>query len=278
MIIDFHTHSFPDELAVKTIPYLESKAGFIAKTDGTIKGLEKSMEEAGIDISVLLPVITNPKQTLKINNCAIENNKLDKFISFGGMHPDYELFEEELIRLKENGIKGIKFHPDYQDTFFDDDKFVRIIDKAFELGLMVVTHSGIDYGSDKEIKATPKRIKNLLSKLKNKGILILAHMGYTYKWDMIIDEFKGYDVYFDLALSLGTLTRHNVTTPLMDEDTLLNFIDTFGSDRILFATDCPWMNQKESVDTFNSFKRIKEDDRENILYKNALRLLDIKRS
>ena len=36
MIIDFHTHSFPDELASKTIPYLEEKAGFIAKTDGKI--------------------------------------------------------------------------------------------------------------------------------------------------------------------------------------------------------------------------------------------------
>ena len=121
-----------------------------------------------------------------------------------------------------------------------------------------------------------QRIKNLLSKLKNKGILVLAHMGYTYKWDMIIDEFKGYDVYFDLALSLGTLTRNNVTTPLMDEDTLLKFIDTFGSDKILFATDCPWMNQKESVDVFNSYKRISESDKENILYKNALRLLNIK--
>ena len=91
----------------------------------------------------------------------------------------------------------------------------------------------------------------------------------------IIDEFKGYDVYFDLALSLGDLTRNNVTTPLMDEDTLLKFIETFGSEKILFATDCPWMNQKESVDTFNSFKRIKEEDKENILYKNAIRLLNI---
>ena len=274
MIIDFHTHTFPDELAKKTIPYLEAKAGFIAKTDGTIKGLEKSMEEANIDISVLLPVITNPKHVIKINDCAIENNKLDKFISFGGMHPDYENYKEELKRLKDNGIKGIKFHPDYQQTFIDDPKMIDIIDEAFRLGLIVIIHSGIDYGSTDVIRATPERIKNLLSKLKHKGTFILAHMGYTFKWDMIIEEFKGYDVYFDLALSLGSLTMNNVKYPLMDEDTLLKFIDTFGSNRILFATDCPWMSQKESVDVFNSYKRIKEADRENILYKNALRLLE----
>jgi len=278
MIIDFHTHTFPDELAKKTIPYLENKAGFIAKTDGTISGLEKSMREANIDISVLLPVVTNPKQVEKINNCAIENNKLDKFISFGGIHPDYELYEVELKRLKENGIKGIKLHPDYQNTFIDDDKYIKIVDKAFELGLIVITHSGVDYGSAEEVKVTPDRVKNLLSKLNHKGIFVLAHMGYTYKWDMIIDEFKGYDIYFDLALSLGTLIRNNVKTPLMDEKTLLKFINTFGSERILFATDSPWMNQKESVEVINSYKSIKDSDKENIMYKNAIRLLDIKRS
>ena len=275
MIIDFHTHTFPDELAVKTIPYLEKMGGFIARTNGTIEGLEKSMEEANIDISVLLPVVTNPRQVEKINNCAIENNKLDKFVSFGGMHPDYELYQEELKRLKDNGIKGIKLHPDYQDTFFDDDKYAKIIDYAFSLGLIVITHSGVDYGFTGEVKATPIRIKNLLSKLNNKGILVLAHMGYTYKWDMVIDELKGYDVYFDLALSLGNLVRNGITTPLMDESTLLKFIDVFGSDKILFATDSPWMNQKESVDTLNSFKNIKDSDKKKILYKNAVRLLNL---
>ena len=276
MVIDFHTHTFPDELAKKTIPYLENKAGFIARTDGTINGLVKSMEEADINLSVLLPVITNPKQTIKINNCAIENNKLDKFISFGGIHPDYLEYKEELKRLKDNGIKGIKIHPDYQDTFIDDPKMVNIINEAFRLGLIVVIHSGIDYGSTEVIRATPNRIKKLLSKLEFKGTFIMAHMGYTFKWDMIINEFKGYDVYFDLALCLGTLYMNEKSYPLMDEDTLLKFIDTFGSNRILFATDSPWMGQKESIDVFNSFRRIKESDRENILYKNAIRLLNIK--
>ena len=278
MIIDFHTHTFPDELAKKTIPYLESKAGFIARTDGTISGLIKSMEEANIDYSVLLPVITNPKQTIKINDCAIENNKLDKFISFGGIHPDYEDYKNELDRLKANGIKGIKIHPDYQNTFIDDKKMIDIIDYAFSINLIVIIHSGIDYGSTEIIRATPERIKNLLKNLKHKGIFIMAHMGYTFKWNDIIEEFKGYDVYFDLALCLGILTMNGKNYNLMDEDTLIKFIETFGSERILFATDSPWMGQKESIDTFNSFKRIKEEDKENILYKNAVRLLDIKRS
>ena len=82
---------------------------------------------------------------------------------------------------------------------------------------------------------------------------------------------------FDICKSTTASIAEFETAPTFQE-TLLKFIDTFGSDRILFATDCPWMNQKESIDTFNSFKRIKEEDRENILYKNAIRLLNIKRS
>ena len=100
-------------------------------------------------------------------------------------------------------------------------------------------------------------------------------MGYTFKWDMIIEEFKGYDVYFDLALSLGTLRMKEVDYPLMDEATLLKFIDVFGSKRNLFATDCPWMSQKESVEVINSYKKIAKEDFENIMYKNAIRLLNL---
>ena len=38
MIIDFHTHIFPDKIAAGTIKNLESKAGLTASTDGTVKG------------------------------------------------------------------------------------------------------------------------------------------------------------------------------------------------------------------------------------------------
>lgn len=279
MIIDFHTHSFPDAMAPKTIQILEDKAGFIAYTNGTILGLVESMKEANVDISLLLPVVTNPKQTLKINNCAIENNGLiidnKKFYSFGGIHPDDLNYRDELKRLKDNGIKGIKIHPDYQGVYINDERFINIIDEAFSLGLIVVTHAGIDYGFLDDVRATPERIKDMLSKLKHKGKLIIAHMGYTYKWDEVVAEMNGYDVYFDLALSLGDLSIKGIKKPLMDEKTLLEFIKAFGSERILFATDSPWMGQKESVNVLNSFNNVSEKDKENILYKNALRLLNI---
>ena len=92
MIIDFHTHAFPDSIAPKAIPILEEKGNLCAYTDGTISDLRKKMEENHIDYSLVLPVATSPKQVKSINTFAIEvNNKYKEthILSFGGLHPDY---------------------------------------------------------------------------------------------------------------------------------------------------------------------------------------------
>ena len=51
MIIDFHTHMFPDKIAKGTLDFLESVCKTHPYTDGTSEGLKASTEEAGIDIS-----------------------------------------------------------------------------------------------------------------------------------------------------------------------------------------------------------------------------------
>lgn len=44
MVIDFHTHIFPDKIAAKTIESLGAVAGVNAATDGTLNGLLDSMQ------------------------------------------------------------------------------------------------------------------------------------------------------------------------------------------------------------------------------------------
>ena len=46
MIIDFHTHVFPDKIAVKTTAMLSERGGIPAFTDGTVQGLLRQMEQA----------------------------------------------------------------------------------------------------------------------------------------------------------------------------------------------------------------------------------------
>ena len=114
MIVDFHTHVFPEAIADKTISFLENKANSHAHTRGTLEELKSSMKEAGIDYSVALSVVTKPSQFNTVNNYLAEINGKDGIISFGGLHPDCEDIEEKLDYIKELGLKGIKLHPDYQ--------------------------------------------------------------------------------------------------------------------------------------------------------------------
>lgn len=145
MIIDFHVHVFPDKIAQKAVSRLEKLAKSNAFTDGSLAQLKKSMREASVDISVLQPVATHENQVSTCNDFAIylnENNT--NLVSFGSMHTDFNDYKSELFRLKNHGILGIKLHPNYQKTYFDDIRYKRIIECANELGLIVLTHAGLD--------------------------------------------------------------------------------------------------------------------------------------
>ena len=75
MIIDFHTQIFPDKIAEKTIESLGSLAGVQAASDGTLQGLSKSMKEAGVDVSAIMPVCTKTEQFENVNMFARNVNE-----------------------------------------------------------------------------------------------------------------------------------------------------------------------------------------------------------
>ena len=113
MVIDFHTHVYPDKIAERTINALLNSAPDVKIfTKGTIDALIESMNKAGIDKSVVLPVATRKGQFDTINNFAYNiNQKYSQLVSFGGIHPDDENPEQKLRFLKSKGFKGIKIHP-----------------------------------------------------------------------------------------------------------------------------------------------------------------------
>ena len=79
MIIDFHSHIFPDKIASSTISALESKSNGKAYTDGTVNGLIKSITENNVDISITLPVLTKPTQFDSVTRFVLKVN--DKFLN-----------------------------------------------------------------------------------------------------------------------------------------------------------------------------------------------------
>ena len=91
MIIDMHTHSFPEKLAASTLEKLSAASHTRPFTNGTPGGLQASMREARVDLSVVLPVATSPRQVEHVNDASARLNETAEetgLLSVGCMHPD----------------------------------------------------------------------------------------------------------------------------------------------------------------------------------------------
>lgn len=267
MIIDFHTHIFPDKIAEATISALSKCADIPPHSNGMRAGLEESMAKNGIDISVNLPVLTKATQFDSIFKfTSLLNGEGERrIVSFAGFHPLIEDYEEKLMRVKEGGFLGIKLHPDYQGTFFDDERYINILKVAKSLDLITVTHAGFDGAFvGEEIKCTPKRVLKLLDALGGYEKLVLAHLGGNELYGDVYDLLAGEDVYFDTSYVLPFLTRAQVE----------KMIAKHTENKILFATDSPWQDQGEMVKIIKSYNLGKEAENK-ILCENARKLLKI---
>ena len=282
MIIDMHTHIFPEKIAANVIEKLSLTSRTKNFTDGTLKSLKSSMNAAQIDFSVILPVATTAKQVEKINSSAASLNEKhfgDGIISFGCIHPDYTNYREELSRVKNYGLKGIKIHPVYQDINLDDVKFLRILDRAAELDLIVVTHAGLDIGFPGVVRCSPQMAKNVIDTL-GEFKFVLAHMGGWKNWAEVLKISGGAKIFIDTSFSTGEIIPRvdfkwaEEDLKLLDAAQFMEFVKVFGADRILFGTDSPWTAAGNSMRFIENLP-LSDADKDKILGLNARRLLEI---
>lgn len=262
-IIDFHTHIFPDSLAERAIKVLkENSPDSKNYTDGTAAGLEKSMASAGISRAVLLPIATKVTQVRQINQSAVDL-KNNHFIPFGTLHPDDPDFGKEIAFLRENGIKGIKFHPEYQDFYIDDRRYYPIYEALSASGLVALFHAGRDPGPFTNDHALPAAFKTIHNDFPDLT-LIAAHLGGFTVWNDVLEMLCGMGIWFDTSAVKGLLAKKLVE----------HIMKANGTDYILFGSDSPWFDQREIVDWIDSLN-ITSSEKENIFSKNAIRLLEI---
>jgi predicted TIM-barrel fold metal-dependent hydrolase len=262
MIIDFHSHCFADSLAERAITELSKRAGIPPWHDGTINGLIKSMDEAGIHKSVILPIATKPSQTIKINDWAASVSS-SRIIPFGSIHPDFEDWKHEVTRIKELGLKGVKFHPDYQNFFVDDEKLFPLYEAILDADLILIFHAGVDIGFPAPYHCMPSMLKNLLDHFK-RGKIVAAHMGGYMSYDDVEKYLIGEDIYLDTSYCMGEISTKKATKLIKDH----------GISKVLFGTDSPWKKQSEEVALIEKLD-LTEDEKAAILCYNSCMLLGI---
>ena len=282
MIVDIHTHVFPEKIAASTVKKLELLSHTRSFSDGSAAGLRASMDRAGGDACLVLPVATNPHQVPHVNDSSARMNDLGAetgIYSLGCIHPDFDGYREELSRIAALGLKGIKLHPEYQGTDFDDIRYLRILDRCGELDLIVISHAGLDVGFPGKDNCSPGMV---LRALKQVGPvkLVLAHMGGWRQWEQVEELLWDTQVSIDTSYALGAISPLDdgyyrpEELPLMGEDQFMGMVRKFGAERVLFGTDSPWDDQAEALKRLRALP-LEPWELEAILGGNAQKLLGL---
>lgn len=279
VIIDFHTHTFPERIAAAALAKLQAASHTAVFSDGTDRGLLASMQRSGVDASVVLPVATNPLKLRSMNDAILALAEDKRLIRFGAMHPDAPDWKTEMDRLAAAGVRGIKLHPVYQDVAIDDVRSLRVLERAGELGLTVVMHAGHDIGFPGVVRCSPAMTARALEQA-GPVRLVMAHMGGWRSWDEVSMLARFPDALIDTAFSIGVFTPsgdgHYATgeEKMLSQEAAVSIIRAFGAHRVLFATDSPWADQADTLESVKALA-LTDGEKEAILGQNAAGLLGL---
>ena len=260
MLIDFHTHCFPDAIAQRAIAKLSHASGGLEPIyDGTLAGLKENMRREGVDQSVVLNIATSAHQQSSVNRFAQAMNG-DGIVAFGSVYPDAPDVLEEIDRIADMGLKGIKLHPEYQNFYVDDPKMEPIYRRISKHELIVSFHAGRDDGYMPPYHCTPQRLSRALRWLDTP--VVAAHWGGRCMEEDVLKYLCGTDVYFDTAFGYGCTVHQR----------LLEMLARHGVEKFLFGTDAPWHTARCELRLIDSLE-LSSEEREKILFRNAQRLL-----
>jgi len=263
MLIDFHTHCFPDKIAARAIEKLADASGGIENyADGTVEGLKNRLAQDGVDAAVVLNIATNARQQKSVNDFAAQINDEKMIFAFGSVYPDSPDALDELDRIKELGLKGVKLHPDYQGFFVDDPKWKPLYKKISSLGLITVFHAGMDYGYAPPYGGMPEAMARAIEWFDSP--VVAAHWGGINCNEGVLKYLCGRDVYFDVSFGYSMMPRYFAE----------KILEAHGADKMLFGTDSPWHTAAMEHRLLDAIGVV-GDDREKIHCGNAKTLLQL---
>lgn len=260
-IIDSHCHIYPDKIAAKASASTGEFYKMPSRLDGKVSTLLERGEEAGIEHFVVQSVATTPHQVSSINKFIADTvaGGNGRFTGLGTLHPDSSDIEADVEEIISLGLKGVKLHPDIQQFKIDDYRMLRIYELC-EGRLPILMHTGdsrFDYSN-------PNRMMPIMEIYKNLTV-IGAHFGGWSVWNEATEKLSKFEnFYVDCSSSLYAMTP--------DEAKML--IDAYGTKRVLFGTDYPMWEPAGEIERFMQLP-LTEQEREDILFNNAARLLRI---
>jgi uncharacterized protein len=225
VIVDAHCHVWPDHLAPKVLA--GRPAGLDPVHDGTIAGLRRTMDAAGVDHAMCLGV-ANVARTVERTNEFIGSLDRSRFTPFGTVHPDLPV-EVNLKSLRDNGIRGVKLHPMFQDLSFADPRVIDLLGALAGESITVIAHVGAA-GEGAGDRAAPRHVRAALDQIPDLS-LITCHFGGYHRLDEAEEQVVGSRVVLE--------TSWPPTVRELDQARVRAIIARHGADRVVFGSDWP---------------------------------------
>jgi len=238
---------------------LEDEGGIKAHLDGKISSLLSSMDNCGIEKSVICNIATKPSQFDSILQWS-KTVRSERIIPFPSIHPYDPDFKVKIDKIKNNGFKGIKFHPYYQNFTIDEEKIFPVYEKISNENLILVMHTGFDFAFQRIKIADPEKIITVLENFPSLK-MVTTHLGAWEEWEEVERFLLGKPIYMEISFSLEFLN-----------DTVRKIISSHPAEYILFGTDSPWTEQQKTLSLFRELQ-LGEEKEELILRENAMKLL-----
>ena len=234
MIIDAHTHIWPDKIASlalggNRVPGLE------ARGDGTVSGLTRDMGESGVDLSCCLAIANEARHVDSVNRF-VAGLADESHFPFGTVHVGLSV-EENLASLERHGIKAVKIHPLFQRYGLDDPRLWEVFE-AFGSDYAVITHVGEGGDEFTNGLSSPRMIRDITRQFP--GLRLMAcHFGGYKLLDDAEEMLSGADVVLETSWppSLSTLRPERVRA----------LIRKHGAERIVFGSDWPMTSPAEEI-------------------------------
>jgi hypothetical protein len=241
MIIDAHAHLDADE----TFGWTDTPEKLLA-----------IMDDAGIRVAVVTTYgdTPGPSESLERLRGWVAAHP-DRLVGFPRMDPRWEdavdIFERAVV---EDGMGGLKLHPVSNISSPFGDRTVELLDRAADLGVPVLFHSG------DRVNSLPTEIGEAAA--RTDATIMIGHVGG----------------YFNHREALETARRHE--NVLLESSAfphlriLQEAVDELGADRVIYGSDMPPANPTVEIEKIRLLE-ITDEQRDRILYRNAVELLGL---
>ena len=195
-----------------------------------------------------------------------------QLIPFIGLDPSMsgEELVAEIDRRRDEGAHGIKLHPPNQRFFPADRRLWPAYERAQELGLPIIFHSGaLDYLPDTGKYGHPKGYADVLAQFPRLTV-VMAHLALG-KFAACAGLAQAHaNVFFDCCFIINGTDK---PPAISDSDAVAAFRQ-IGCDRIMFGSDYPWYDPL--LDSAR-IQRLPLTDAEKraLLHENAIRVLGL---